>query len=194
MPQLVFGTSNINKLKELKELVPASIQLQSMGDLGISGDLPETRDTIPGNALQKAEALYEQVKTNAFAEDTGLEVDALNGAPGVYTARYAGPERSAAANMDFLLKNLVEKEDRSAQFRTVIALFWEGETYTFEGIVRGRIASEKAGKGGFGYDPIFIPEGYEKTFAELPSSVKNTISHRARAVAKMVSFLEEKVK
>lgn len=192
MSRLVFGTSNSNKLKELRALTPPSIELISMLDLGISDELPETQDTIPGNALQKVEALYEKVKMNAFAEDTGLEVDALLGAPGVYTARYAGPEKSAEANMHLLLQNLKDIENRNAQFRTVIGMIWEGEKYTFEGIVRGEIAKEKSGDGGFGYDPIFIPEGYNQTFAQLDSSIKNEISHRGRAVRKMLAFLEEK--
>lgn len=191
MPKLVFGTSNPNKLIELRALTPESIQLVSMAELGITDDLPETQDTIPGNAIQKVDALYQQIQTNAFAEDTGLEVDALDGAPGVYTARYAGPERSAEANMDLLLRNLKDKENRGAQFRTVIAMIWAGETYTFEGIVRGKIAKEKSGDGGFGYDPIFIPEGYDQTFAQLSSAIKNEISHRGRAVQKMLAFLEE---
>lgn len=191
MPKLVFGTSNPNKLVELRALTPESIQLVSMAELGITDDLPETQDTIPGNAIQKVDALYKQIQTNAFAEDTGLEVDALDGAPGVYTARYAGPERSAEANMDLLLRNLKDKENRGAQFRTVIAMIWAGETHTFEGIVRGKIAEEKSGDGGFGYDPIFIPEGYDQTFAQLSSAIKNEISHRGRAVQKMLAFLEE---
>ncbi len=192
MPKLVFGTSNSNKLIELRALTPESIQLVSMAELGITDDLPETQDTIPGNAIQKVDALYKQIQTNAFAEDTGLEVDALDGAPGVYTARYAGPERSAEANMDLLLRNLKDKESRGAQFRTIIAMIWAGETYTFEGIVRGKIAEEKSGDGGFGYDPIFIPEGYDQTFAQLSSAIKNKISHRGRAVQKMLAFLEER--
>lgn len=191
MPKLVFGTSNPNKLIELRALTPESIQLVSMAELAITDDLPETQDTIPGNAIQKVDALYKQIQTNAFAEDTGLEVDALDGAPGVYTARYAGPERSAEANMDLLLRNLKDKENRGAQFRTVIAMIWAGETHTFEGIVRGKIAEEKSGDGGFGYDPIFIPEGYDQTFAQLSSAIKNEISHRGRAVQKMLAFLEE---
>jgi XTP/dITP diphosphohydrolase len=192
MPKLVFGTSNPNKLVELRALTPESIQLVSMAELGITDDLPETQDTIQGNAIQKVDALYKQIQTNAFAEDTGLEVDALDGAPGVYTARYAGPERSPEANMDLLLRNLKDKENRGAQFRTVIAMIWAGETHTFEGIVRGKIAEEKSGDGGFGYDPIFIPEGYDQTFAQLSSAIKNEISHRGRAVQKMLAFLEER--
>lgn len=192
MPKLVFGTSNPNKLIELRALTPESIQLVSMAELGITDDLPETQDTIPGNAIQKVDALYQQIQTNAFAEDTGLEVDALDGAPGVYTARYAGPERSAEANMDLLLRKLKDKENRGAQFRTVIAMIWTGATHTFEGIVRGKIAEEKSGDGGFGYDPIFIPEGYDQTFAHLSSAIKNEISHRGRAVQKMLAFLEER--
>jgi len=192
MIKLVFGTSNENKLKEIRKLVPNSIQLLSMAELGIHGELPETRETIKENAIQKAEALYDEVKVNSFAEDTGLEVDALDGAPGVYTARYAGNRKDSSANMELLLENLKNKSDKGAQFRTNIALIWNKETYVFEGIVRGKIACEKRGEGGFGYDPIFIPDGHEKTFAELPSKIKQNISHRARAFQKMMAFLDEK--
>lgn len=191
MIKLVFGTSNQNKLEEIRDLIPNFIDLLSLEELGIDSELPETRDTIKGNAIQKVEALYDMIEMNSFAEDTGLEVDALDGAPGVYTARYAGEEKDASANMERLLKNLRNKRDRSAQFRTVIAMIWDKKTHVFEGVVRGRIALEKAGEGGFGYDPIFIPKGYERTFAELPTAIKQNISHRARALQKMIRFLEE---
>jgi XTP/dITP diphosphohydrolase len=189
MNQLVFGTSNIHKFEELQAIIPKSIILKSMEDFGLNEELPETHSTIPGNAMEKAQALHDRLNTNVFAEDTGLEVDALNGDPGVFTARYAGPERSAKKNMDLLLENLKTKSDRSAQFRTVIAMFWKNRPYTFEGIVRGTIADKELGNGGFGYDPVFIPEGFSKTFAQLDESIKNEISHRARAVKKMIEFL-----
>ena len=192
MIKLVFGTSNRNKLEEIKKLIPDSIQLLSMAELGIHGELPETKQTIKENAIQKAEALYDKIKVNSFAEDTGLEVDALNGAPGVYTARYAGNRKDSSANMKLLLENLKNKSDKGAQFRTNIALIWNKETHIFEGIVRGKIANQERGKGGFGYDPIFIPDGHERTFAELPSEIKQNISHRARAFRRMMAFLEEK--
>jgi XTP/dITP diphosphohydrolase len=189
--KLVFGTSNRNKLEEIRDLIPNFIELLSLEQLGIDSELPETRDTIQGNAIQKVEALHHMVEVNSFAEDTGLEVDALDGAPGVYTARYAGEQKDPTANMERLLRNLRNKGDRSAQFRTAIAMIWDKQTHVFEGVVRGKIALEKKGKGGFGYDPIFIPKGYERTFAELPSEVKQNISHRARALQKMIRFLEE---
>jgi XTP/dITP diphosphohydrolase len=176
MIKLVFGTGNPNKLKELKAIIPKDIQLYSMQEFGIDRDLPESRDTIPANAIQKAESLFEELGLNVFAEDT---------------ARYAGPEKNAEANMDLLLEHLKDNERRSAQFRTVIAMIWDGETFTFEGIVRGEIARNKQGAGGFGYDPIFIPDGYNQTFAQLSADIKNEISHRGRAVQNMLSFLEE---
>lgn len=189
MEQLVFGTSNNNKFKELQAIIPKSIELKRMQDFGLTDELPETSSTIPANAMEKAQALYDSLKTNVFAEDTGLEVDALNGEPGVYTARYGGPERSAEKNMNLLLKKLQDESNRSAQFRTVIAMFWNGKPHSFEGIVRGEIGFHKAGTGGFGYDPIFIPKGYSKSFAQLDESIKNEISHRARAVTQMINFL-----
>jgi len=192
MTKLVFGTSNENKLKELKAIIPDFVELQSMQEFGIRTDLPETSSTIPANAMQKAKALYDMLKMNVFAEDTGLEVDALNGEPGVYTARYAGPQRNPDANMDLILKKLKSESNRAAQFRTVIGMFWNGKSYTFEGIVRGRIVHKKSGNGGFGYDPIFVPEGYTKTFAQLEESIKNKISHRALAVTEMISFLQSR--
>ena len=187
---LVFGTSNPNKLKEIRHLIPSSIRLWSMQEVGIDQELPEDQDTIAGNAEQKVHELYRLCGKNCFAEDTGLIVEALNGDPGVYSARYAGPQRSAQDNMDLLLHNLRSKDNRNAHFLTVIALHWEGGLYTFKGIVEGHIAHQAAGKGGFGYDPIFIPSGYQKSFGELPSHVKNQMSHRARAVLKLITFLE----
>lgn len=187
---LVFGTSNPNKLKEIRRLIPSSIQLWSMQEVGIDQELPEDQDTIAGNAEQKVHELYRLCGKNCFAEDTGLIVEALNGEPGVYSARYAGPQRDAQDNMRLLLENLKGIENRNAHFLTVIALFWQGGLYTFRGMVEGHIAQQAQGDGGFGYDPIFIPAGYQKSFGQLPSHVKNQMSHRARAVQKLITFLE----
>ena len=188
--QLIFATGNPHKVRETGAILADFMTVVSMRDIGATEDIPETAPTLEGCALQKARYLAENYEVNCFSEDTGLEVDALDGAPGVITARYAGPEKDATANMQLLLKNLAGKENRGAQFRTVIALILQGEEHLFEGIVRGRIAYQKTGDGGFGYDPVFIPEGYEQTFAELPTSVKNGISHRSRALAKLVNFLK----
>ncbi len=190
MSQLVFATSNINKIKEVNAMLENRYQVISMAEIGCKEDIPETSPTIEGNALQKARYLHQRYQVDCFSEDTGLEVDQLDGAPGVITARYAGPERDANANMNLLLQNLAPHPDRSAQFRTVVALILNGEEHTFEGIVRGTISMGQRGQGGFGYDPIFIPEGYHQTFAELDSAIKNQISHRGRAIAKLLAFLQ----
>lgn len=190
MKELLFGTGNPNKVSEIQLMLPDSIRIVSMRDKGLNNELPETRDTIEGNAVQKVEALHQLNPMNGFSEDTGLEVFALDGAPGVHTARYAGEEKDPIKNMSLLLDKLKGKNDRSAQFRTVIALIWEEKLYTFEGIVKGSISDEIKGTGGFGYDPIFIPDGYQKTFAQLPLEVKKQISHRSRAVNKMLRFLK----
>lgn len=189
MQQLVFATSNPNKLKEVSEMLQGRYQIISMAEIGCTVDIPETSPTFEGNALQKARYLYEHFQVDCFSEDTGLEVDALNGAPGVYTARYAGPQRNADDNMDLLLRELSSQSNRRARFRTAMALIIDGQEHTFEGIVNGTIAKEKTGAGGFGYDPVFIPDGYEHSFAVLPSSVKHQISHRSRALAKLIAFL-----
>ena len=189
--KLIFATGNPNKVKETGEILKDYMQVISMKDIGATEDIPETMPTLEGCALQKARYLAKNYQVNCFSEDTGLEVDALDGAPGVITARYAGGDKNADANMALLLKNLGNNPNRSAQFRTIIALILDGEEHLFEGIVRGTIAHQKMGNGGFGYDPIFIPEGHASTFANLPLEVKHGISHRSRALAKLVAFLED---
>ena len=194
--RIVFATNNKNKLAEIREMLDGSgIEVLSLGDIGCHDDIPETADTLEGNALQKARYIHGKYKMNCFADDTGLEVDALGGAPGVYSARYAGGEgHDSEANMAKLLAGLDGKSDRRARFRTVVALITdeeEGREELFEGIVTGEIIKEKRGAGGFGYDPVFRPDGYDKTFAELGHEVKNKISHRALAVAKLVARLLE---
>jgi XTP/dITP diphosphohydrolase len=189
--ELIFATANAHKLEEVGKVIDHSkFKLVNLKDVGITEDIEETGDTLEANALIKARYVVERTQSNVFSEDTGLEVDVLGGDPGVITARYAGHQKDAHDNMDLLLENLKGKEDRSAQFRAVIALIIDGQEVLFEGIVRGRIAKEKSGKDGFGYDPVFIPEGYDKTFAELPDEIKLNMSHRTRAVNKMVEFLE----
>lgn len=194
--RIVFATNNKNKLAEIREMLDGSgIEVLSLGDIGCHDDIPETADTLEGNALQKARYIHDKYKMSCFADDTGLEVDALGGAPGVYSARYAGGEgHDSEANMAKLLAELDGKSDRRARFRTVVALITdeeEGREELFEGIVTGEIIKEKRGAGGFGYDPVFRPDGYDKTFAELGHEVKNKISHRALAVAKLVARLLE---
>ena len=187
--KLLFVTGNPHKVEEVKQLIADHFELMGLKDIGFSEEIPETTQTIHGNAVQKATFIYDRFKMNCFAEDTGLEVDSLNGAPGVDTAIYAGPQRNADENMNLLLENLHNVEDRKAQFRTVIALYLNDQMHCFEGIVRGEIALARSGKGGFGYDPIFIPKGETKSFAELGSTFKNQISHRAIAVKKLLAFL-----
>ncbi|MEH6536592.1 MAG: non-canonical purine NTP diphosphatase [Psychroserpens sp.] len=187
--QLVFATNNGNKLKEVQSLIPEHIQLLSLKDIGCFEDVPETQLTIEGNAIQKAEYIKAQYGFDCFADDTGLEVEALDGEPGVYSARYAGEQRDAHDNMDKLLNKLSTKEDRSALFKTVVALHLNGELKTFTGICRGSISTTKSGDQGFGYDPIFKAMGYDKTFAEMSLDEKNAIGHRGKAVRLLVSFL-----
>lgn len=190
MLQLVFATNNPHKLAEIRSILHDSVAVLSLSDLGCHDDIPETADTLEGNALQKARYVAERYGVNCFADDTGLEVRALGGRPGVHTARYAFPDRhDPEANTARLLHELENKTDRHARFRTVIALILNGETHLFEGIVEGEIATEKRGTGGFGYDPVFIPCGQPLTFAELGTDVKNRISHRARAVEQLADFL-----
>jgi len=190
MTNIVFATQNPHKVKEIQEMLPSSLQIRSLADIGCTEDIPETQATIEGNALQKATYVYENYKVNCFAEDTGLEVNALNGAPGVYSARYAGPQRSDADNMQLLLENLKEASDRSARFKTVIVLIIDGITHTFTGIVNGQIAETPRGTKGFGYDPLFLPEGQTKSFAEMDAASKNAISHRGRALAALLEYFE----
>ena len=188
--KLVVATNNAHKLEEIAAILGDEMELLSLKDINCHADIPETADTLEGNARQKAMYIYENYGMDCFADDTGLEVDALNGAPGVFSARYAGDVHDSEANMQKLLKELKGKENRKAQFRTAICLIMEGKEYLFEGIVKGAIIEEKRGGAGFGYDPIFVPEGYEQTFAELGNDIKNTISHRAHAVEKLCKFLK----
>ena len=202
--KIVFATNNKHKLEEIRSILGESIEVLSLKDIGCDVDIPETGTTLEENALQKAQYIYDNYHLSVFADDTGLEVDALNGAPGVYSARYAGGEgHDSEANMTKLLKELGENNNRHARFRTVIALIEKKdvcpcgctsikEIHHFEGIVEGEIIRERRGGEGFGYDPIFQPEGYDKTFAELGMDIKNHISHRARAVAKLCEFLNNK--
>lgn len=188
--KLVIATNNAHKLEEIKAVVGDKFEILSLAELGCFEEIPEDSDTLEGNALQKARYIYEKYGVDVFADDTGLEVAALDGRPGVHTARYAYPDRNdTEANVSKILAELQEKNDRRAQFRTVIALILKGEEYVFEGIVEGFIATERRGTDGFGYDPVFSPEDTGKTFAELGVDVKNTMSHRARAVQKLCAFL-----
>jgi XTP/dITP diphosphohydrolase len=190
--QIVFATNNLNKLKEVKSLIPKHIELLSLKDIGCFEDIPETQNTIKGNAIQKADYIKNHYGYNCFADDTGLEVEMLNGEPGVYSARYAGKQRNANDNMDKLLLELKNKTNRKAQFKTVIALHLNGELKTFTGICKGKITSIKQGTKGFGYDSIFKPNYYNLTFAEMDLSLKNKIGHRGKAITKLVQFLKIK--
>ena len=188
--KLVFATNNAHKLKEIRAILGNSIEILSLADIHCHADIPETADTLEGNARQKSRYVYEHYGLDCFADDTGLEVESLGGAPGVYSARYAdGQGHDSQANMNKLLKEMEEKNNRKAQFRTIISLIEKGEERQFEGIVKGQITKEKRGESGFGYDPIFQPDGYDATFAELGSDIKNRISHRARAVAALCDYL-----
>lgn len=189
--KLVFATNNAHKLEEVSNMLNGKIELLSLKDIHCTDDIPETGTTLEENAWQKAQYIRQHYQLDCFADDTGLEVEALNGEPGVYSARYAGGAgHDSVANMKKLLTKMEGVENRKARFRTVIALIKDGKTYEFEGIVNGTITTEPHGEGGFGYDPVFVPEGYEQTFAQL-GEVKNTISHRARAVQKLVDFLKK---
>lgn len=187
--KIVFATNNAHKLEEVAAILGDNYEVMSLREIGCDADIPETSDSFAGNALQKATYVKEHYGYDCFADDSGLEVDALGGAPGVYSARYSG--KGSKANMDKLLHNLTEKSERGAQFRTVIALLIGEHTQLFEGIVRGTIIEEHRGSEGFGYDPIFIPDGYTNTFAELGSEIKNRISHRAKAVEQLAAYLNK---
>jgi XTP/dITP diphosphohydrolase len=187
--KLCFATNNAHKLEEIQAILGDSFELISLAATGCTEELPETGNTLEANSLQKAKYLYDHYQVNCFADDSGLEVQALNGEPGVDSAHYAGPQRSHADNVNLLLKNLGDETDRSAKFRTVITLIQNGEITQFEGNIKGQIISELRGTQGFGYDPIFVPEGYETTFAEMSLSEKGKISHRAKAFEKLVKFL-----
>lgn len=190
MRKLIFATNNAHKLGEVQALLGDAFELVTLRQCGITEDIQETADTLEENALQKARYVYEKTGLDCFADDTGLEVDALGGAPGVHSARYATDGHDFAANNRLLLKNLEGETDRTARFRTVIALIIDGVEYTFEGRVEGTIASSESGSEGFGYDPLFVPSGEIITFAQMSAEAKNAISHRGRAVAKLVNFLK----
>lgn len=194
--KIVFATNNKHKLSEIRDILGNEIEVLSLDEIDCHADIPETSDTLEGNALQKAHYVYDNYHISCFADDTGLEVDALGGEPGIYSARYAGNNHDSEANMTKLLAKLGDNKNRKARFRTVIALILDGknvEEKIFEGIVEGSIIKERRGGEGFGYDPIFQPEGYNHTFAELGSDIKNKISHRARATAKLVDELKQKM-
>lgn len=187
--KLVFATNNKHKLDEVRKIVADKFEIVSLAEIGCHDDIPETAETLEGNALQKANYIKDKFGFDCFADDTGLEVEALNNAPGVYSARYAGEAHNSEANMQKLLFELQGIANRKARFRTVIALVIGNETHTFEGIVNGHIIEEKKGNNGFGYDPVFVPEGYTETFAELGDTIKNQISHRAEAVRQLNTYL-----
>lgn len=189
--KLVFATNNKHKLQEVRDIVGNRVEVLSLSDIGCCDDIPETADTLQGNALIKARHIYGKYGLDCFADDTGLEVEALGGAPGVYSARYAGEECDSEANMRKLLENLTGKSNRNAQFRTVIALIIDGKEMLFDGIVKGTIATEKKGDSGFGYDPIFIPEGHTESFAQMSGEMKNSMSHRFRATQQLGDYLKE---
>lgn len=192
--RLVFATNNRHKLEEIRHLASPHIQLLSLADLGFTGDIPEEEDTIEGNAEQKARFIYDRYMISCFADDTGLEIEALNGEPGVYSARYAGENCSFEDNMNKVLAAMDGIENRNARFRTVIALIENGKLTTFQGEIQGIITREKHGLQGFGYDPVFLPGGYDRTFAEMDMAEKNRISHRALAVQKLIDYLSTRYK
>ncbi|SHJ31467.1 XTP/dITP diphosphohydrolase [Tangfeifania diversioriginum] len=190
MTKLVFATNNPHKLKELQAILGDEFELLGLKDIGCNEDIPEDQPSLEGNARQKAFYVYDKFGYDCFADDTGLEVEALNNEPGVFSARYAGEEKNPQANMDKLLENMAKIKYRKARFRTVISLVVNGDEMQFEGIVEGEITRQKQGDSGFGYDPVFLPEGFTKTFAEMDLEQKNKISHRGRAVQKLVGHLK----
>jgi len=189
--KIIFASHNQNKVKEIQNLLGNEIQLLSLTELGLEEDIPETANTIEGNSLLKAKYIWEKYQMTCFADDTGLEIEALNGEPGVFSARYAGDRKNDDANIDKVLSKLSGHENRNARFKTVITLINEGQEFQFTGIVNGEIGSEKIGQNGFGYDPIFVPEKQGKTFAEMTLNEKNLFSHRARAFQQLVNFITE---
>lgn len=191
LKELVFASHNHNKVKEMNELLSEQYRVLSLDECGILDDIEETGVSLEENAVIKARFVYDQLGKDCFADDTGLEVEALDGRPGVYSARYAGPQKSSADNIDLLLKELDGKANRKARFRTVIALIQTGQIFLFEGIVAGHITTARAGEDGFGYDPVFIPEGDIRTFAQMSAAEKNAMSHRGRAIEKLVAFLNQ---
>lgn len=190
--KLCFATNNQHKLDEVSQLLGDSFKLESLEAVGCAEELPEEQDTLEGNSLQKAKYVYDKFNVNCFADDTGLEVEALGGAPGVYSARYAGEQRNSEDNMNLLLERMGHESKRKARFRTVVTLILENQTYQFEGVVNGEILKSKRGGEGFGYDPLFLPEGLNKSMAELTTDEKNAISHRGEAIRKLVAFLKAK--
>lgn len=190
MKRICFATNNKHKLEEVKQILENKIEIVSLEEIGCLDELPETRETLEGNALQKADFVFTKYNIPCFADDTGLEVQALNGAPGVYSARYAGPQRNSEDNITLLLKNLEGQTNRTAQFRTVITLLGLGDMQNFEGVVKGSITTERNGSTGFGYDPIFQPHGHTRTFAQMTMDEKNALSHRGLAVKKLITFLK----
>lgn len=189
--KLVFATNNQHKLDEVRSILSGQVEIVSLSDIDCHDDIPETADTLEGNALLKARYIKDKFGYDCFADDTGLEVEALDNAPGVYSARYAGPGHDAEANMNKLLCEMEGKENRKARFRTVIALIAGDQEYLFEGIVNGSIIQERRGGSGFGYDPVFMPDSYTQTFAEMGNDEKNKISHRAEAIKKLTTFLSD---
>jgi XTP/dITP diphosphohydrolase len=192
--KLIFATNNPHKVQEIQSAVGPALEVVSLAAAGIEIDIPEPHDSLVDNALEKSRTIHELTGENCFSEDTGLETDALNGEPGVKSARYAGDSKDFDSNIDKLLEKLGETNNRSARFRTVISLIWEGEEFQFEGICEGAITRERHGQGGFGYDPVFLPSGSTRTFAEMTLEEKNRVSHRKKAADKLVLFLQQQVK
>jgi XTP/dITP diphosphohydrolase len=191
MPALLFATNNEHKLREIKEIAGKNYLILGLKDVGITTEIPETQETLEGNASQKARFIYDQAGMDCFADDTGLEIEALEGRPGVYSARYAGDGCSFDDNIDKILKELEGVENRNVCFRCVVALILDGKEHLFEGRIPGKILKERQGEGGFGYDPVFLPEGYDQTFAEMQPDQKNKISHRGLAVKKLFNFMKK---
>lgn len=191
MTTFIFATHNQNKVFEISPFLSEKIQIKTLNDLSYFDEIPETAATIEGNAFLKANFVFKHFNANCFADDTGLEVESLGGAPGVYSARYAGPQKNASDNIDKLLANLKPFENRNAQFKTVIGLFYEGVYHEFTGVVKGKILHHRVGNEGFGYDPVFVPEGFDKTFAEMTLVEKSKISHRGIAMQKLIDFINQ---
>lgn len=190
---LIIASNNAGKIREIRQMLP-DIELQSLKDIGFTKDIPEPHDSFAENAAEKAKTIYSHSGTNTFADDSGICVSALNDAPGVRSARYAGADADDVKNLQRLLADMENQTDRSAYYKAVICLIWNGEEHYFEGTCKGTLATAPSGNSGFGYDPIFIPEGYAKTFGDLPTSVKNKLSHRGEAIRKMVNFIDEQTK
>ncbi len=192
MRKIVFATNNKHKLIEIKSILKDRFEILSLSDIGYNEDIPETGKTLSENASQKSHTIFKRFRIDCFSDDTGLDIDALNGEPGVYSARYAGEDASYDDNVNKVLQKLDGKKSRQGAFRTIVSLILDGKEHQFEGIVKGQITNEKHGNGGFGYDPVFKPDGFDITFAEMPSETKNKISHRAKAMEKLVVFLNNK--